>query len=151
MRQLIVLLLQTLEKFEQHLRSLQFAQFRRVRRTDIDRDVIGNIVNSVEARQIIRYGFLNRNVARFADVDAQNAFGPVLPNMFCELGGAAIIKAGAIDEGAVSRQAEKTWPRIAWLRHSGNRADFNKTEAQRRQGLRGRSVLIKPRRQSNRI
>jgi hypothetical protein len=69
-------------------------------------------------------------------------------NVFGQLRRAAIVESRAVDQRAILRQAEEAWTGIAGLGLAGDRANFNKSETKRCQGLRGRSVLIKTRSQS---
>jgi len=80
----------------------------------------------------------------------RDAIGPY-EGVLRKLGGAAVIESGPIDDGLVAWQTKKSWPRITRLRLQGDRTGLNKSKTQRRQGIKSDPVLIKARRQPDRI
>ena len=64
---------------------------------------------------------------------------------------AVIVKSKAVNHGAIAGQAKQSGLGVAWLRHRGGRADFEKPKAARGQTIKRLCVFIKPGSQAYRI
>ena len=122
--------------FIERLFLLQVAQARRVRRADVEHDVISEFVQAPKRIKVILDGVFERSGFRFADVDADGDSrpAPARPQFRQTLRddiGAVIVEAEAIDERLLHGITKDSRPRISRLRLRGDGADFDETETER--------------------
>jgi len=130
---------------------LQLAQVRRVRRADVDRDIVGNVVHRIEAGEVIRNRLFDRDAARLADVDAEDAIGPMPSQVISDSFSADVIEAEAIDQRAIFRQTKHARLGTSGLRFICDGADFDESKTERAKFADVTPVLIKACRQSDRV
>ena len=109
---------------------LKFAQSRRIRRADVERNVIGKLAELTETMEIILRRFFQRRRFRFADVDPDPAvlrpasasaqFSQARRNCIR----AVVIEAEAVDERLLLRETEDAWSRISGLPLAGLTLEF---------------------------
>ena len=102
LRQLAVALLKRAEERGESVGALKLAQVRRVRRADVDGDIVGVRPDDAEAREVVRDGGVDLDGAALADVDAEDAVG-ARPVDACGERGGARVEALSIEMGAVER------------------------------------------------
>lgn len=123
---------------------LKFPQIQRIRRRNVDRNVIGVRCEQFKASEIILRRFLDRNVLVLADVHPDDALPLEFRESFCNRNSTFIIKPEPIDECLIFRKSEHSRLWISGLRVMGNSSDFDKSEPERCKWIDGNRVLIKP-------
>src|SRR5690606_31853706 len=126
----------------QRLRRLQRAQARRVRRRDVDDEIVSDVFQRLERIEVVARRLLLRGVFVFSEVEPQGAGTEAEPGVAARGGGGArVVEAHAVDEGARARQPEEARPGIARLRTRGDGPDLHGAEAEREKA-RGQAVAL---------
>ncbi len=113
--------------------GLEVAQARRVRRADVDDQVVGDGGELTHGRAIVGRRLLGGGDPGLAHVDADEAGAcPVHETGGGGLG-AGVGKAHPVDEGAVGRRAGHARPVVAGLRQRRDRADLDEAETERQE------------------
>ena len=121
---------------EQRLVVLQRAQAGRVRRADVERDVIGERREQPEGEEVIGGRFLQRRDARFAEIDADRDRrrpraraqpAQALGDHFC----AVVVEPEPVDQRLLARVTKDARPRISRLRLRRDGADLDEAEPER--------------------
>src|SRR5690606_38177388 len=131
------------------LLALQVAEAGRVRRGDVDRQIVGERRKHADARDIVRGAVVA--VAIGADIDAEDASGLAPVEALGEGLVTLIIEAQAVDERAVARQPEKPRQRIARLGERRDGADFDEAEAEAEELVGDGAVLVEAGGKTDRI
>ena len=126
--------------------ALKLAKILRVGRGDVDGDVVGVVVDLVEALFIVGKRIFDRRDGVLADVDAENAAaqteGVGAAEVFDHLVAAFVVEAHAVDDALGRDDAEAAGLRIAGLGERRDRADFDVAEAEGAEGVHADAVLV---------
>ena len=133
------------------LRLLKLAQLRRVWRTDVHSNIIRNLVDELETRQVILGRVFEWCDLALAYTYAEHTRRSMLFRSPRKRSRAIIVKACSIDQRLVFTQTKQTWSRITGLRMVRHSARFDKPKPERGQRLQCDTVFIQTRRQSDRI
>jgi hypothetical protein len=121
--------------------GLQVAEPHRVRRGDVDGEIIRDIGEGGDAGGII--GDAVGALAVGAKIDADNARpGAARGEAAMQRREAAIVEAEAVDECGIGRQAEEARPGIAGLRQRRHRSGLDEAKAEAEQAVDGLAVLV---------
>jgi hypothetical protein len=150
-RQVFLALAQGFEQLLERVTELQAAQARGVGRADVDGHIAGVGVDLVQAEQVVIYRTFHRGVEVLADIDPEDALvlGGLDPRQ--QVIDAQVVEPHAIDDRLGLRQAENARLGIARLRTRRHGADLDKTEAQLRKAVDGRTVLVQASCQAHRV
>ena len=132
-----------LNEIIERVAPLQVAQARRVRRRDVDRQIVGQRREGPDAEHIVRDAVGRVPVG--ADVDAHHAHRAAgRPPHEARTGPleALVVEAEAVDDGRVLRQAEQSRTGVAVLRSRRQRADLHEAETERQHRARNLGVLV---------
>ena len=143
---------QLLERFV----FLQRAEAGRVRRADVEDNVIGERGQEAERIKIIRHRLFDRRDLRFADVDADGDGRPAAAlAQFSQARrddvGAVVVKPEAVDQRALLWITENARLRIPGLGLRGNGADLDKAKAERGPGGNRDSILVEAGSEADRV
>ena len=129
---------------------LQIAQTRRVRRGDVDHQIIGIGAEGDDTAAVI--GRSIGAVAAAAQIGAEHAT-PLPAHQPSRHGiEALVVEAHPVDHRLVLGQAEQPWLRIAWLRARAiSRADLDQAEAPAQHGVRYLGILVEAGSEPDRI
>src|SRR6185369_1974711 len=135
----------------QLLRLLQLTELRRVWRTYVYGDVISDIVNKLETREIVFRRFFERRDLALADTHSEHAIRSIPLNSFHKSRRAFVVESRSINQRLIFRQAKQSRSRVSWLRMKCDSACFDKPEAERREWSQRDSVFIETCGESDRI
>jgi hypothetical protein len=119
---------------------LKLLQTRGIGRTDIDDDIVGDGVYTLEGYQVIVGGLLQGYDATLADIDAEDAIGPAMREAFGDGGRPVVIEPQAVYEGSIPGKTKEPGRRIARLGMARDGADLY--EAKSKSGEGGRPVAV---------
>src|SRR5262245_44529027 len=126
---------------------LQSAQALRIRRADVERDVISNRRESPKTVEVIGRSFLEWGHLGLPEIDAnrhrgsERALAQMLETLRDNIG-TIVVESEAINQGLLFWVAKDSRSRISRLRFGGDGADFHKAESERLPGGDGNAVLI---------
>src|ERR1700730_2070295 len=146
----------SLEQDRQQLALLERAQARRIRRADVENEVVGEIPQPAKRLQVIVRRLVNGREFGFANVDADRncrpatAFAQPAQTVGHDIG-AVVVEAETINQRLLLAVAENARPRISRLRLGRYGPDFDETETKRRPGRKSDTVFIEAGGQTNRI
>jgi hypothetical protein len=132
-------------------RRLQVAQPGRVRRADVDHEIVSDPGEQPRALRVVDRRRRLRHGPGLADVDSDRfVTGPAPAQPPGHGGRAVVIEPHPVHQGPVGGQPEQPGPGIAALRAGGHGADLDEREAQGPQRARPQAVLVEARRQPQR-
>jgi hypothetical protein len=143
----LILLANGAEQLLERFVFLQRAKAGRVRRADVQDNVIGERGQKTERIKIIRDRFFDRRDLRFADVDADgNAWPTAALAQFSQACrdsvGTVIVESEPVDQRALLRITENARPRVPRLGLCRNGADFDEAKTERGPGGNCDAILI---------
>lgn len=118
---------------------------------DIDREVVGVLVEAAERLQVVGCGIFGRRVGVFADVAAHDSLAAValqVPDHGFE---SVVREPDAVDDCPVPGQAEDARPRVAALRTGCDGADLDESEPEGRELPDRLAVAVEAGGQSDRV
>ena len=122
---------------------LEVAEAGRVRRADVDHEVVGVRGEPPGAVGEVGDRLGLGDAPGLADVGADRA-GAAMCEPARRGRGAVVVEAHAVDQRAIAGQPEHPGPRVAGLRLGGDRADLDEAEAEREQRAHAPGVLVEP-------
>jgi hypothetical protein len=126
--------------------GLQVAQTGRVRRADVEDEIVGEAVQRAQARAVVVRGALERRGLRLAEVDAERHRRPSRGEPRRQRArhrvGAVVVEAQAVDQRVLGRQPEEAGRRVPGLGQGGDGAELGEAETERGPDVRKRAVLV---------
>ena len=152
----LVLLLNCTEQRVERIVLLQSAKTWRVRRTDVQHNVIGEFAQEPEGVKIIVRCFLDRRDLRFSEVEADRYSRPAAtPPQGAQSGrddlGPVVVETQPIDQRFLRRISENPWLRVSGLSFPRDGADLDKTEPKRCPRRQRDAILVETGSQSDGI
>ena len=138
----LLLGLERAEQAVERVLRLQVAQPLGVRRRDVDRDVRRARVDRAQAGEVVVGGARVRRVEVLADVEAEDAAPRRARDVGEEPLDAVVVEAEPVDERFGLGQPEEARLRVAGLRARRDGAAFDEAEAERREAVDVRGVLV---------
>ena len=153
-RQRCLALLQRREQHVQRCVVLQGAQVLSVRAGDVDGDIVGVRVHTVQAQQVVVGGAFDRRARVLADVEAEHAaLAAKTGTLHVRQEGVqpVVVEAQPVDQCPRFRQPVHARLGIARLRLRRHGADLDETETHRTQSVDAAAILVQAGRQSDAV
>ena len=122
------------QELAQVLRLLEGAQLRRIRRADVERQIVGGGRQPLDARAVIARGVGELGAPALADADAARHAARRRAQRRGGALGARVVEAHAVHDRALGRKAEHPRARIARLRMGGEGPALDEAETRAGEG-----------------